>query len=357
MKIGIYDPYLDDCGGGEKYMLTIASCLSSNHDVTVFWNTREDFENVATRFSLNLSKVKLGANVFGPSVSFLKRVLETRKFDVIIVLSDGSIPLSLSKKLFLHIQRPIEGAGGGLKNKVKLSRVNKIFYNSYYTKSYIDRQLGVDGLVLYPPVELHPKHIKKENIILHVGRFRVVDATIGGVKDYKKQGVMIDAFKKMSKHFKNWKFVLAVSVREEDENEFGEFKKNAKGVPIEFAINKTNNELWDYYSKAKIYWHASGFGENLEEHPEAAEHFGISTVEAMGAGVVPIVINAGGQKEIIEDNVSGFLWDNLEELGDKTRLLATEDKIWESMSVAAKKRANDFACNRFCDEVEKIVNS
>ena len=44
MRIGVFDPYLDDLGGGEKYMMSVASCLSKKHDVTVFWDRKEDFE-------------------------------------------------------------------------------------------------------------------------------------------------------------------------------------------------------------------------------------------------------------------------------------------------------------------------
>ena len=120
---------------------------------------------------------------------------------------------------------------------------------------------------------------------------------------------MINAFKEMvTKGLKDWKFVLAVSVQKKDETEFEVMQKAAKGFPIEFLVNKSNDELWDIYSKAKIYWHASGFGEDLEKNPEYAEHFGISTVEAMGAGAVPVVINAGGQTEIVADGENGFLW-------------------------------------------------
>ena len=78
-----------------------------------------------------------------------------------------------------------------------------------------------------------------------------------------------------------------LSVNPDEEELFSQFRKSAEGFPIEFLVNKKNDELWGIYSKAKIYWHASGFGEDLEAHPEFAEHFGISTVEAMGAGAVP----------------------------------------------------------------------
>lgn len=354
MRIGIYDPYLDDVGGGEKYILTAAECLSQDNDVTLFWDNVADLELAKERFNLSLTKVRVSQNIFSSSFGFLRKLAETKRYDAIIVLSDGSVPFSLSKKLFLHLQRPIKGAGRGLKNRLKLSHVAKVFCNSYFTKSYIDRQANINCIVIYPPIDLRPKKVKKENVILHVGRFRVVDVTVG-VKDYKKQYIMVDAFKKMHKKMPTWTFVLAVSVKEEDKNDFESLVKSAKNYPIEFLVNKTNDDLWEIYSKAKIYWHASGFGEDLERHPEFAEHFGISTVEAMGAGAVPVVFNAGGQKEIVEDNINGLLWNSLSELEDKTLYLASEDKILSKMSEEAKKRAKDFEGIRFCDEIKKMV--
>src|SRR3989304_2485777 len=220
MKIGVYDPYLDDIGGGEKYMLTAAECLSKDHDVTLFWDNIADLELAKERFNLPLIKIRVSQNIFSPSFGPLKKLAETKQYDAIVFLSDGSIPISLSKKLFMHIQRPIKGAGRGFKNRLKLLRVKKVFCNSYFTKSYIDKQLGVESLVIYPPVDLRPKKIKKENIILHVGRFRVIDETVGGAKDYKKQYIMVDTFKKMFQKIPKWKFVLAVSVKDGDREDF-----------------------------------------------------------------------------------------------------------------------------------------
>lgn len=353
MHIGVYDPYLDDMGGGEKYMLTIASCLSDKNHVNIFWDKKSDLDVVLSRFSIDLSKVKLVPNIFSKHIFLSKRIFESKKYDAIITLSDGSIPILLSKKLFIHMQQPLPMLHPTLRNRLKLSRVAKVFCNSYFTKSYIDRELGIDSIVIYPPVALHPKKTKKENIILHVGRFRVANVKNS---DYKKQQIMIDEFKKMvKKGLKGWKFVVAAGVREEDILEFEKMQKSAKGYPIEFLINKSNDDLWEIYSKAKIYWHASGFGENLEKHPEAAEHFGISTVEAMGAGAVPVVINAGGQMEIIEDGMNGFLWSDLSELKEKTLLLIKDSDVLEKMSKESVKRAKDFGAKRFCEEITKMV--
>lgn len=360
MKIGIYDPYLDDLGGGEKYMMMLAICLArNNHQVTVFWDRKDDLENLKQRFLLDLSGINLSKNIFSPHVGFLERIFETRKYDMLIVLSDGSIPFVLSKKLFIHIQQPLAHIPKvSLKTKFKLKRIDKIFCNSYFTKSFIDKSFNLDTCVIYPPVELYPEKVKKENIILNVGRLRVRDVTIGGVPvgDYKKQTVLVDVFKQMAKNKLNgWKFVLAVSVKNEDKEAFKAIQERAKGYPIEFLVNKNNKELWEIYNKASIYWHATGFGEDLNVHPEYAEHFGISTVEAMGAGAIPVVINAGGQKEIVEDTESGFLWDTEEELINKTLKLIKDDQLRKKMSLAAQKRAEFFAGERFCKEVIELI--
>ena len=354
MKIGIYDPYLDDLGGGEKYMMTIAEYLSKNNDVTIFWDNKEDINGLLQRFSLDLSRVTIGKNIFAKNVGFFNKIFESRKYDAIIILSDGSIPFLLSKKILLHIQQPIKNSKNNLKSWLKLLRINTIFYNSEFTKSFNENLLPQKTKVIYPPVYLFPKKTDKKNVILHVGRFRVKNVV--GVDDYKKQHIMIEVFKEMvDKGLKDWKFILAVSVKSDDEEKFEKMKKNTKGYPIEFVINCSNKKLWDYYSIAKIYWHASGFGEDLVEHPEFAEHFGISTVEAMGAGAVPVVINAGGQKEIVTDGENGFLWNSLEDFQKKTLQLTSDPNLMKQMSLRAKDQAKNFSEKKFRDEIAELV--
>jgi len=353
VKIGIFDPYLDDIGGGERYMMTIASCLSQKNSVDVFWDSPKDLRKIEERFSLNLSKVNLVPNIFDPFFSVKKKLVKSREYDAIVFLSDGSIPFLLSKKLFIHIQRPIVEISITFKDKMKLKRVDKVFVNSEFTKKYVDKVYLVDSQLLYPPVSIFGNTKKKENMILHVGRFRVLNVN---AKDYKKQQVMIDTFKDLvDKGLKNWKFILAVSLPDIKDPNFVFMQDSTKGYPIEFLINSSNEKLWEVGSKAKIYWHASGFGEDLEKHPELAEHFGISTVEAMGVGAVPVVINAGGQKEIIKDGENGFLWNSISEFEKKTLKLIDDEKLWTKLSDAAFQRSKYFSEDKFYDRVIELI--
>ncbi|MGH7202983.1 MAG: glycosyltransferase family 4 protein [Candidatus Levyibacteriota bacterium] len=357
MKIGIYDPYLDDLGGGEKYMMTIASSLLDKNEVTVFWDKKEDIAAIETRFTLSLKTIKIAPNIFSNKFSFTTRMNITKNYDVLIILSDGSIPFVFSHKLFLHIQQPLPiKKYSSFKDKIKLKRVSEIFYNSEFTKQYNAPLFPkIKSAVIYPPVFFRKTNTKKENYIMHVGRFRVQNVP---TDDFKKQSVMIETFKKMvDQGLKNWKFILAASVKKEDEALFALLQKNAKEYPIEFHINKNNDELFNLYNKSKIYWHASGYGEDLEKHPEFAEHFGISTVEAMGAGVVPVVINAGGQKEIVTDGKNGLLWNTTEELSNRTMQLVNNQKLWSKLSEEAEKRAKDFSVEIFSERIQRLIQS
>lgn len=356
MRIGIFDPYLDTLSGGEKYMLTIASCLASGHEVFVFWNKEKEVEikqTASKKLGIDLSSVKFYKNIFSKNVSSMSRFLESKKFDAIVYLSDGSIPF-VGTKLYIHFQFPVEWINGNtLKTRFKLIFVKDAICNSYFTKNFIDKKLNIESKVLYPPVAIKKyKKIKKENVILHVGRFDVDSHE----SNYKKQDVMINVFKKMiDRGLKDWKFIMVIGTKNEDKNNVTKLKNMISGYPIEIMENPPNRTLWENYSKAKIYWHATGFGEDFLKHPEKAEHFGISTVEAMGSGAVPVVINAGGQKEIIEVGKNGYLWSTLEEFSDRTMSLIENKKLLEKMSKNAIERSKIFSEKKFCKDLRDII--
>jgi len=238
-------------------------------------------------------------------------------------------------------------------SRSKLKKVSRIICNSKFTKQYVDKKTGKNSLVLYPPVNSGSKDsIKKENIILTVGRYQ----SFKKGDSFKKQEFLIDVFKKMvDESLKNWKFVIVVSFKEEDKEHIEEMKKRTTNYPIEIIENATWRTLEDLYKKTKIYWHASGFNEDLDKNPEKAEHFGITTVEAMSYGAVPVVINAGGQREIVDEG-SGFLWESEKELIKNTSFLIEDEKSFLSMSKNAYEKSKMFTGERFCKELKEIIN-
>lgn len=356
MRIGIFDPYLDSLSGGEKYMLTIAKCLASKHDVFIFWDPKKGKEikdKAYEKLGIDISSVAFSQNIFSRNISFASRISSSKKYDCIIYLSDGSIPFVLSK-LYIHFQFPVEWVKTNyIKTKFKLNRISSILCNSFFTKGYIDRKFGVNSRVLYPPIHIPIlNNIKKENIILNVGRFGL--NTDGS--NYKKQDVLVKVFRTMVDNgLKKWSLVLIIGSEDKDLDKLMELKKLSKGYPISLIENPSNNILWEYYNKSNIYWHATGFGEDLVNHPERAEHFGISTVEAMGLGAVPVVINAGGQKEIVKNGESGFLWNTIDEIIDDTNKLIRSENLLKKMSKVAIERSKKFSGDRFCKELSDVI--
>ncbi len=348
MRIGIYDPYLDSLGGGERYIFSIAKSLIRNNEIDIFWN--ENLKQEAEKkFGFSLNGINFEKNIFSKEFGFINRILKTLKYDIIFFVSDGSIPVVLSKKNFLIVQYPLKSFNKGPVNRIKFLKIQGTICYSNFIKGYLDKMLPREVFVLNPIME--PIKIKagKENIILSVGRF-----TRG--TNNKKQDALIEFFKKLyDQGTKDWRLVLCGSVLDSD-LEFIKFLKNKKEkYPIEIVISPTFDDLANFYSKAKIYWHATGFGEDLDSYPEKAEHFGISTVEAMSAGAVPVVINAGGQKEIVEDKKNGFLWNNQDELIKYTMKLINNKDLFEKISRNAINRAKFFSNDRFDRQLQEII--
>jgi glycosyltransferase involved in cell wall biosynthesis len=92
-----------------------------------------------------------------------------------------------------------------------------------------------------------------------------------------------------------------------------------------------------------------------EKHPERAEHFGMSTVEAMSAGCVPVVVRKGGQKEIVSHGESGYLWDTVDELVGNSLQLIQDQRLLERLRSAARKRAGMFGRERFASRFLSYV--
>ena len=75
----------------------------------------------------------------------------------------------------------------------------------------------------------------------------------------------------------------------------------------------------------------------------------------MAAGCVPIVINKGGQKEIIDNGENGLLWEKETELIAKTLKLMDSQEDWQKMSDKAQKKSQDFSEKIFFHKIKEII--
>src|SRR3990167_3676405 len=277
MKIGFFSPYLDTFGGGERYILTLASHLSKNHSVDIFWDN-STIKAPLTRFlKIDLANVNFKQNIFAKNL--IHKLYNTINYDLIFVQSDGSVPAVLSSKNILNFQVPFNFRPPSLMTRMKLKRFQHIVVYSYFTKKYIDKSFDTDSKVIYPPVDVRSiKPAAKERVILSVGRFSKSKL------HYKKQEVLIDVFKELSRKVKGWKLILVGQAKKEDYKHVKHLRNMSRGFAISIMENLPIEQLRRIYSKASIYWHATGFGEDELKFPEKMEHFGIATVEACAAG-------------------------------------------------------------------------
>lgn len=349
MRIGIFDPYLDTLGGGEKYILDIAEVLSKKNSVVLFWKEKDILSTVKERFNLDLSNVEV-SDSFSYTTTLLKKVQLTRSFDIFFYVSDGSIPLLFSKKNILIMQFPVEWVTKkAILDSIKFSRISTVLVYSQFVKEYVDKTFKIHSTVLPPSVDnMYEEKTKKENMILTVGRF-----TKG--MNTKKQEVLIEAFKKFNHNYKNWKFVLIGSYLPTDKDFVENLKSLSEGFPIELLTNISYGQLKGYYNRAKIYWHGAGFGEDLIHHPEAAEHFGITTIEAMSAGCVPVVFNRGGQREIVHNRKDGYTWNTEEELLSYTHDIISSSGLLSTLSKEAMQTAHYYSTEEFIKKLDRLI--
>lgn len=183
----------------------------------------------------------------------------------------------------------------------RLNTYQRIVTYSNFAWRWIKRYWKMDAAIIAPPVDmLYKKYrvgsFRKNNWICSVGRF----FTLG---HGKKQEILIEAFKKLyDKKKNNWELHLVGGLGDEPSSIdfFKYLKEKSKGYPIFFHINVSGKEVEEIYLKSKIYWHATGFGEDENYQPIRFEHFGISPIEAMSGKCVPILYRGGGLPEIIK---------------------------------------------------------
>lgn len=351
-KALIFDPYTDTVGGGERYVLTFATVISKlGYAVEIVADSRLDLNEAEKKFGLDLSNIKIGPQVHDiyTKGSFLKKLLLTPQYDLIFFVSDGSLPFLFGKKNLVHFQVPFTKVGGNyFINLIKGLFIHKLVFNSNFTAEVIKKQLPYcSSVVLYPPIDTDNfVSGKKENIILSVARF-------DSPSHAKRQDVLIAAFKKLYEKEKNYQLILAGGLMGE-ENYLSSLKQAAGKLPIKFVPNPNFGELKDLYAKAKIFWHAAGFGIDEKKEPEKVEHFGIVTVEAMSAGAVPVVIDRGGQREIITGE-NGYLCESIDEMVSSTVSLLNHPEKLKLVSQNAIRRSRDFNTEKFVKDINAIV--
>jgi glycosyltransferase involved in cell wall biosynthesis len=388
-NVGVYNLHMRTRGGGEKLTLALAERLSRGHNVRLFHADPLDLDSLERFFGVDLSRVhpvrleragplpRLLAKVRGgraPAFS-LHHYLQIRKLKLDLFINNSyasglACPARRGVLMCMFPYSPAPRPAGtkdalvdGLEKFVTGFDVSEVVASyssvvaiSRYTAEWVERMWGREAEVIYPPCDDMGPPAAKAKLILHVGRFI---ADVGErERHHKGQGVLLETFKKMDGlQRQGWELHFAGSVGDDEESRSfaAALARDAEGHPVRFHFDAKLDELRGLYRRAAVYWHATGFGRAAEEYPAGQEHFGITTVEAMSAGAVPVVYGSGGQREIVTHGRDGFCWQEPDELASLTRTLAEDLPLRERLSVRAITSSTRFSRESFAAGVDRLV--
>jgi len=385
VKVGIYnEPSGGGIGGSEITVAVLAESLAGRHQVEIVHHKPGmSLQRLAEISGAELSAVRmryvaLEPYPFGSAQTPWQRYREARNwqaalsepYDLFINFTHGFPPFCHAKRgalvvLFPFHERPSSEIPSDdnalLRNRIKtvyhewewqkrLSTYQIKVANSRFSQIWTKRRWDIDCEIIYPPVDTHIQPGDKKNAILSVGRFTATGHT-------KKQLEMMTTFDELrNSRLRDWNYfcVGGLGDTSADRAYFQAVSRKALDCRAQVLANIERSRLKELYGQASIFWHAAGYGEG-DERPELSEHFGIATVEAMSAGCVPIVINKGGQPEIVEHGVSGFLWGKLEELKEYTELASKDEQLRAQMAEAARARAALFSREAFVSRFLSLI--
>ncbi len=367
--ISIYNPNWGTFGGGEKYACSIAECLSRMRDVQVrLLIDRQDIsrDRLSKYFNIDLAKVE------HESVRPEEPRHALAAADLSIIVSNFRTHGLPAKRNVYIMQIPypkLTGArfvkrllSGKLKEALKdrmrrellidAKRADRVIVYSSFVQDVLKKHHDLSPVVLYPAIDDFQTGGKKEQMVLSVGRF------FSGLYNDKRYDILIDAFKRLCDRMGGggWRYHLVGSCGTDSSSQryLAFLKEKARGYPIHFFVNAPYEELKDQYNAAMIFWHAAGFGLDEQKDPERMEHFGMTTVEAMSARCIPVVIDKGGQREIVAHRVSGYLWNTLDELVARTLEIVEGKAAVEHLQRQARIRYQDFSRDTFEKEVTDL---
>jgi GT2 family glycosyltransferase/glycosyltransferase involved in cell wall biosynthesis len=328
LRAGCYGEHSWSVGGGAVHVLKFALALTDFYDVDLLLPRGaplRDKKWYTENLNIDIGDIEVKSYAAGAE----------NKYDIWISAANERIVFAKTPKSFNIVFFPFVAQNGeGITH----------IANSNYTARHVKERYGTqDVIVIYPSIapDDFPPGLK-EPLILHVSRFSLPSAFAD-----KAHVGMIQAFKQLClRGLEGWRLVLVGATLDPGEAVYAShLATHASGYPIEIRPNLSFEELRELYSRASIYWHATGFSVS---EPAAQEHFGLTIVEAMAAGAVPIAFNSGGPPETITHGKNGFLFNNAEELIDLTWETATQPALWKKLSQGARRRAYDFS-----DEVMK----
>ncbi|MCR3906937.1 MAG: glycosyltransferase [Tenericutes bacterium] len=371
MRVGVFQPTFNVYGGGEFVAASIANTLAKNgHEVILF--TNEKINQTETKNFLGQRLHSSIKNIVPPShiqpktlldfyANFFRSFILKLKTDIWVdVYSCCFFPwTNISyihypflnsdnyKQHFPYLKRPFVVQTGALpyvffEKNLFNSNGKLVIANSIFTADEIKKNSGTESTVLYPPInscffnDEQSKITKKQkmNLVVTVSRFDPAK----GLEVIPNIALMTDD----NIHF-------AIIGRLHHKKTLLSLQKIIKNYGLTNRVklypNISRSELKTILETAKIYLHT-----------KIGEHFGISIVEGMAMGCVPIVHASGGTKEFVPNHLRYGSSYEAAKIINREILKWSPQNAKESIEAAEKFKEENFAKNfiKLFNEYAKI---
>lgn len=212
-----------------------------------------------------------------------------------------------------------------------------ILTNSNFSKQAIKKLYpDVEPIIVYPPVDIKSfskivESTRREDKVVVISRFTPEKKLENAIRIMKmlpdniKLEIIGSLIPSNNAYYNNLKEIIV--------------KENLE-TRIVLKANIEFDELIDVMATSKVYLHTM-FG----------EHFGISIVEAMSAGLITIVPNYGGQTEHVPPH---YQYEKLEEAA---KIITQAMNATQNQRNELNKIAQRFSEDRFKQEMQRIITT
>ena len=312
---------VNDGGGLNIYVQQISKHLSNNHNVTVVTAEKaESFKSDNLEFySLNLFEQDLPMDDKELHlIEFQKKLQETfelNNFDIIHshYWLSGLVAKDISDKFNIPYIFTSHSLGVFLEGynkertdceKIIMNKANFVTASSNYENSLISESYNIDRKkikLITPGVDENlfspDSSLRRENIFLSIGRIQKQKRQLEAIE-------FLNSFREIENNFKCY-FIGGPSGTSGDDY-FLELKEIVKKLNleshVEFLGNLPQSKIRELLNRSKLLIHTSEY-----------ETFGLVAIEAHSVGVPVVSINQGSFKEIIDNNINGYIAESFED--------------------------------------------
>ena len=381
MRIALIHDSLNACGGAERLSLAFAKALKEGgHSVDLYVMEKTMWDRVEKLTSYNRNVIDneyvlypygIVPSIYSRFLSWLLRDVagihdvRRRRYDVVVATKQILVPTFVDV-LYMHFPDFVPGfeylyypdrymyntalriysRPAELLSRLLISLFKNMEYkpmiltNSKFSASMMSRFLGVNGLVVYPPVNVEEylplsRNRDRDNIILVIGRI--------------EPAKNIASVPFIAEKVKNGRFVIIGSIG--SYSYYRHLVRLIKSLSVEDRVrilpNASEWQKIELLRRAKMYL-----------HPMKYEHFGISVVEAMAAGLIPVAHRSGGPwTDIVEFGKYGFGFRTEEEaVSHVENLLELKEIELENLRSIVIARSQYFNYEKFRNAIDKLFD-